>query len=181
MLPKNCLSAIVVTMLLLTIGSAAAFDESKYPNWNDQWRRYNNPGLLSGVGGVRYDTSNPPALDLSLGQKPPLTTEYQSIYDENLEDMAKGGQGIDQTASCVSTGMPRVMINYLSFELLITPAITYLLFERDHDYLRRIYTDGREFPPNMDGNPQFHGYSIGKWLDDDGDGIFDVLEVETRA
>jgi hypothetical protein len=25
------------------------------------------------------------------------------------------------------------------------------------------------------------GYSIGKWIDEDGDGIFDVLEVETRG
>jgi hypothetical protein len=184
MLLRNSLaaSALAAILLLVTIDASAAFDDSKYPNWNGQWRRYNNPGLLSGVGGVRYDTSNPPVTNhLALGQKPPLTPEYQSIYDENLEDMAKGGQGIDPTATCVSTGMPRVMINYSSFEALITPAITYLLFERDHDYMRRIYTDGRTFPPGMDGNPQFHGYSIGKWLDEDGDGIYDVLEVETRG
>jgi hypothetical protein len=29
-------------------------------------------------------------------------------------------------------------------------------------------------------NPQFSGYSIGKWLDTTGEGSFDVLEVETR-
>ena len=28
--------------------------------------------------------------------------------------------------------------------------------------------------------PGFDGYSIGKWIDEDGDGKFDVLEVETR-
>jgi hypothetical protein len=181
MLHKNALAALALTLLSLMTGSAAAFDDSKYPDWNGQWRRYNNPGLLSGVGGVRYDTSNPPALDLSLGQKPPLTPEYQSIYDENLEDMAKGGQGIDPTASCMSPGMPRVMINYLAFEALITPWSTYILFERDHDYLRRIYTDGRDFPPGMADDPQFLGYSIGTWRDKDGDGKYDVLEVETRG
>ena len=29
-------------------------------------------------------------------------------------------------------------------------------------------------------NPQFSGYSIGKWLDTTGEGSLDVLEVETR-
>jgi hypothetical protein len=28
--------------------------------------------------------------------------------------------------------------------------------------------------------PSFAGYSIGKWLDTDGDGRFDTLEIETR-
>jgi len=43
---------------------------------------------------------------------------------------------------------------------------------------RRIYTDGREFP--KEAEPTFTGYSIGKWLDTDGDSRFDMLEVETR-
>ena len=44
---------------------------------------------------------------------------------------------------------------------------------------RRIYTDGREWPANIE--PSYAGYSIGKWIDTDGDGRFDVLEVETRG
>jgi hypothetical protein len=44
---------------------------------------------------------------------------------------------------------------------------------------RRIYTDGRDWPKEIE--PTFKGYSIGKWLDTDGDGRFDTLEVETRA
>ena len=43
---------------------------------------------------------------------------------------------------------------------------------------RRIYTDGRSWP--NDPEPTFAGYSIGKWIDEDGDSRFDVLEVETR-
>jgi len=43
---------------------------------------------------------------------------------------------------------------------------------------RRIYTDGRSVPEDQD--PTFAGYSIGKWVDTDGDGRYDVLEVETR-
>jgi hypothetical protein len=43
---------------------------------------------------------------------------------------------------------------------------------------RRIYTDNRDWPKNPD--PTFPGYSIGKWIDQDNDGKYDVLEIETR-
>jgi len=29
--------------------------------------------------------------------------------------------------------------------------------------------------------PTYQGYSIGRWIDEDGDGVYDVLEVETRG
>jgi hypothetical protein len=173
-------TALAATLMMM-IGGAAAFDDSKYPDLKGQWRRYGNAGLLSGVGGIRWDNSKPPGPRLNLGQEPPLTPEYQSIYDENLEDMGKGGQGIDPTSSCMSPGMPRVMIGYSVMEYIVTPDVTYILMERDHDHLRHIYTDGRDYPANMADNPQFLGYSIGKWLDEDGDGRYDTLVVETRG
>ncbi len=43
---------------------------------------------------------------------------------------------------------------------------------------RRIFTDGRAFP--TDEEPSYIGYSIGNWIDEDGDGRYDLLEVETR-
>jgi hypothetical protein len=43
---------------------------------------------------------------------------------------------------------------------------------------RRIYTDGRSFP--TDQEPAMIGYSIGNWKDEDGDGRYDLLEIETR-
>jgi hypothetical protein len=175
-------AAVLVSALLLMVEAAAAFDDSLYPDLKGQWRRTGNSGLLAGgAGGLRYDSSRPPKLNPSLGQEPPLTPEYQAIYQENLDDMSKGGQGIDPTASCVSPGMPRVMIGYSPLEIVVTPGTTYILMERDHDHFRRIYTDGRDFPANMDDYPQFLGYSIGKWIDEDGDGRFDTLVVETRG
>src|SRR5207302_1367169 len=47
-----------------------------------------------------------------------------------------------------------------------------------YESVRRIFTDGRPFP--RDAEPASIGYSIGKWIDTDGDGKYDVLEVETR-
>jgi hypothetical protein len=43
---------------------------------------------------------------------------------------------------------------------------------------RRIYTDGRDWPKEV--VPTFMGYSTGKWIDENHDGRFNVLEVETR-
>jgi len=61
-------------------------------------------------------------------------------------------------------------------EFVMLPNITYVHFEAFMP--RRIYTDGRDFPTDVE--PSFAGYSIGKWSDTDGDGRFDTLEVETR-
>jgi hypothetical protein len=171
----------LVAALLMTVGAAAA-EDSKYPDLKGQWRRAGTGGLLAGgAGGLRYDESLPPSTAPDLGQRPPLTPEYRAIYEANLADMVKGGQGIDPTYSCLSPGMPRVMIGYSPIEFVVTPGITYVLMERDHDFYRHIYTDGRDYPANMAEEPRYLGYSIGKWLDEDGDGRYDTLTVETRG
>jgi hypothetical protein len=175
-------AAALAVALMMTIGGAAAFDEAKYPDLKGQWRRATNRGLIAGgAGGLRWDDSKPAALTPSLGQEPPLTPEYQAIYEANLADMVAGGQGIDPTYACISPGMPRVMIGYSSLEFVVNPETTYVLFERDHDFYRRIYTDGRDFPATMAAQPKFLGYSVGKWLDEGGHGRYDTLEVETRG
>jgi hypothetical protein len=61
-------------------------------------------------------------------------------------------------------------------EFIFTPKIAYILFENNMP--RRIYTDGRSWPDHPE--PAFAGYSIGKWVDADADGRYDMLEVETR-
>jgi hypothetical protein len=165
--------------LLVMFGGVAALAQAQYPDLKGQWRRGGTGGLLAGgAGGLRYDESKPPKDIPSLGQEPPLTPEYQAIYEANLADMVKGGQGIDPTYSCLSPG---IMIGYSPLEFVVTPEITYVLMEPDHDFYRHIYTDGRDFPANMAQEPRFLGYSIGKWVDEDGDGRYDTLEVETRG
>jgi hypothetical protein len=78
---------------------------------------------------------------------------------------------------CIPDGMPRAMNVIFPMEMIVLPNTTYIHIE----YLmmfRRIYTDGRPFPEDTDTS--FMGYSIGKWVDTDGDGRFDELQVETR-
>ena len=69
------------------------------------------------------------------------------------------------------------MNNYEGAEFVITPNTTHILMEHIHDS-RRVHTDSRNWPEFIE--PSFNGYSIGKWIDTDGDGKYDVLEVETR-
>jgi hypothetical protein len=73
--------------------------------------------------------------------------------------------------------MPKVMNFSEPGEIMIRSHTTYIVTQRYP--VRRIYTDGRNFP--ADEAPTFTGNSIGKWLDEDGDGRFDTLEVETRG
>jgi hypothetical protein len=74
--------------------------------------------------------------------------------------------------------MPYMMVAFRPLEFVITPHTTYVLIA-DFDPLRRVFTDGRDWPAVIE--PTFQGYSIGRWIDEDGDGRYDVLEVETRG
>ncbi len=152
----------------LAAAPAAAQDMSKYPDWSGQWKR------LAGTDG-RWDPSRPP----KLGQKPPLTPEYQAIYQARLADRAAGGLGGNFTAQCIPHGLPQMMTAIYPFELVVTPKATYML--SDYNEPRRIFTDGRTWPKNIDALATFNGYSIGRWVDDDNDGKYDALEVETRS
>jgi hypothetical protein len=155
----------LVGALLMTVASAQAFDEAKYPDWSGQWRK------PQGIDN-QWDQTKPPGR----AQQAPLTAEYQAIFEASLADQAAGGQGGDIRITCVSTGMPRMMTAVRPFEFVITPNVTYVNFENNQP--RRIYTDGRAFP--KDEEATWPGYSTGKWLDTDNDGRFDTLEVETR-
>jgi hypothetical protein len=155
----------LTSALLVTIGVAQAFDDSKYPDWNGQWRR--PPGVNN-----RWDPSKP-----RLKEEAPLTPEYQAIYEANLRDQEAGGMGTDPTYTCIPDGMPRAMNVIFPMEIVIMPKTTYILIEY-LTMLRRIYTDGRDFPKEFPSS--FMGYSIGHWVDTDGDGRYDQLEIETR-
>jgi len=166
MLDRILISAAAVALLMAGADALAWYD-AKYPDLKGQWRRV-EPG-----DPTRFDPTKP----AGLGQQAPLTPEYQAILEKGLADLAVGGQGNDLSYTCLPPGMPRIMNVYSPMEIVVTPETTYILIDHIHDN-RRIYTDGREWPADVE--PSFAGYSIGKWLDENGDGKYDVLEVETR-
>jgi hypothetical protein len=149
-------------VLLLGFGGAGAAHQQKYPDLRGQWNR---------IGSPRWDQSD------RNGDRAPLTAEYRAIHAANLADQKVGGQGTDPTYICLPPGMPRAMVAYEAMEVVVTPETTHILIDHIHDS-RRIYTDGRDWQEGIE--PSFSGYSIGRWVDQDRDGRFDVLAVETR-
>ena len=116
--------------MIIGAAGAQAHDEKKYPDFGGQWKR--PPGI-----GNQYDISRPQRL----GQVPPLTKEYQLIWEEGLQDQNLGGQGTDPTFTCIPDGMPRAMNVIFPMQIIIEPEMTIILIE----YLtmqRRIFTDG---------------------------------------
>jgi hypothetical protein len=174
-----CRSLILVIELAvattITTGAAYAADDAKYPSLKGQWVRFGGPPRdLGGLPGqLSFDQTKP----WGPGQQAPLTPEYQAILEASMADQANGGIGNYPQALCLAAGMPHMMIGFLPQEYIVTPDTTYILIGYI-DHHRRIFTDGRDWPTDVE--PTYQGYSIGKWVDEDGDGRYDVLEAETR-
>jgi hypothetical protein len=167
LIPATVILASVATALALTMSSARAFDETKYPDWAGIWTK------VPDNGPPRYDPSKP-----IRKQEAPLKPQYQTMYEASLKDIDAGGFGLDRHYACFPMGMPRQMAGIAAMEFLITPGATRVIYDDSTAMPRRIFTDGRPWPKEPELN--FAGYSIGKWIDSDGDGRFDTLEIETR-
>jgi hypothetical protein len=164
------LAALSVMMLLMPMTFGKAADDAKYPTtWKGEWTRVIHREVE--VQGAFDQTKT-----FGLRQEAPLTPEYQKVLSDSMADQANGGLGNYPTASCRPSGMPRMM-TFGTQEYVITPETTYILLSNS-DHLRRIFTDGRDWPKNP--QPTYGGYSIGRWIDQDGDGTYDMLEAETR-
>jgi hypothetical protein len=148
-----------------------AFDDAIYPALTGQWTRAIVPGA---AGQPPFDPTKPPGR----GQQAPLTAEYQAKFEATLADRADRGLGDVASATCLAPGMPMMMQAYEPMQITVLPETTYILIDHIHESHRRIFTDGRDWPKSV--QPTFTGYSIGKWIDEDGDGHYDVLEAETR-
>jgi hypothetical protein len=165
-------TALAVTIGGAAMGGARAADAAKFPDWKGQWIAIVAPGLEGRQ--FKFD----PTKSRGLGQQAPLTPEYQKVLADSMADQAKGGLGNYPTARCLPGGMPRMAASQAQ-EFIVTPETTYVLLGGSEDPLRRIYTDGRDWPADLDAT--YQGYSIGRWSGQDGEGRYGVLEVETRG
>jgi hypothetical protein len=154
-------AAALAAALLATPAVAQVVDFGKYPDFKGRW-----------------DRTGPPNNWRQLGGPPPLKPEYQKIWEESIAEQKAGQPGNWPSTFCIPEGMPAMMNVYNPLEIIITPETTYILTSHNNDIYRRIYTDGRDWPADVPRT--LAGYSIGKWIDEDGDGKYDVLEVETR-
>ncbi len=135
-----------------------------YPDWSGQWER---------IGSLNW-----PPEGYEKAGPPPLTPEYQAIYEQNLALRQNGILAGDPPATCLPPGMPRVMKMSFPMEIIITKNITYIYADWESQ-VRRVYTDERAWPDYI--LPEFNGYSIGAWRDENSDGSYDTLVIETRG
>ena len=165
MLLGNSITTIALATALLAGAGARADDAAKYPNLKGQW------GGVGATPDAPWDPSKP----AGAGQQAPLTPEYQGIYQAILASHAGGAK---EPTNCLPPGMPRTMLMYEPMEIIVMPDTTYLMITYMSEF-RRIFTDGRKWPQDIE--PSYAGYSIGTWIDEGKDGHYNVLEVETRA
>src|SRR3981081_69073 len=173
MLDRNLTAAVAVALaaaMMVTIGGAQAADDAKYPDWKGQWARF--PVQLPTQ--PSHDQTKP----WGRGQQAPLTPEYQAVLEASIADQAIGGLGNFPTTLGRPAGMPHMMMAFIPLEFVVTPDTTYILVGM-YDHYRRIFTDGRDWPKDIE--PTFAGYSIGRWIEEEGVGRYSVLEVETRG
>ena len=163
--------AVFAAVALAMPTATQGFDDARYPALTGQWTRATVPGA---IGQPPFDPSKPPGR----GQQPPLTPEYQTKFEATLAERAASSLGDVISTSCLAPGMPMMMQAYEPMQITVLPESTYILIDHIHESHRRIFTDGRQWPKTV--HPTFTGYSIGKWIDEDGDGRYDVLEAETR-
>ena len=171
MLYRTMIGVALTATLSIGVG-AQTRDLSKFPDWSGAWARV----VVRGVGGQpSFDQTKP----WGLGQEAPLTPEYQKVLEDSIADQAQGGQGnFFDHARCISGGMPMMTTAFNPMEIVITPYTTYVLIGEQSPF-RRIFTDGREWGGEIE--PSYAGYSIGRWIDEAGNGIYDLLQVETRG
>jgi len=183
MLCRKSIGAVAIIAASMMASGVRAADNAKYPDWKGAWERFvpevselSPSGLRTSGGQPSFDQTKP----WGTGQEAPLTPEYQKVLEDSLADQARGGQGnnFDRAARCLPNGMPLMMTAFLPLEFVVTPDTTYIL-TTDYMYFRRIFTDGRDWPRSI--QPAFAGYSIGRWIDEERNGIYNVLEVETRG
>src|SRR5262252_3028848 len=147
--PRSISVIMLSAALCLSADCVQAFDDATYPDLKGQWIRITPPGQPA------FDPSKP----RGRAQETPLTPEYQAIFEANLADLGAGGEGLWPGYRCLPPGMPTMMTAYEPMEIIVLPGITYILIDHIHDTHRRIYTDGREWPQDVE--PAFAGYSIG--------------------
>ena len=155
-------AVVLAAAFAASVARGQPVDRSRYPALDGQWVRNI---------GAHWDASKPPT-----AQEAPLTPEYQSVFEDNWAGFSTGHE--DPGRRCLPAGMPRMMIAFYPIQVILTPDTTYVRAEEMGES-RRIYTDGRAWPEHRP--PAFLGYSIGRWVDEDGDGRYDVLLVETRG
>ena len=126
---------------------AASKQRAPLPDWT---------GLWTIAGGGR------PWLPSPGGVSPKWTPVGLAEVKKGEEMNAKGLVYDENLSQCGPAGHPRWLLEPFLRESIVTPAESWLITEQVNE-IRRIYTDGRDHPPQADRYPLADGDSIGFW------------------
>jgi hypothetical protein len=157
--PKSHVLAFAALVGLAVAAPGSA--QRALPDWSGVWAMQGGtifdsasvqpPNGRSGTPGVR--------------EFPPYTPEWAALYRKNIE-LVKEGRFPDPITTCGTPhGFPRLMNLPDVYEFAATPAAVWILVENGPNILR-VYTDGRDYPPDDELWPTYSGASIGHWEGD---------------
>ncbi len=140
---------------------AAAAGEGFTPKLYVPMSRRDFTGMWLNKGGIGWRQGVPPGIK----QAPPLTPEYQAIWDEHRANAAAGRPTGDPTAACLPQGMPRIMTMTYPMEIMMSSQQVNIFAEWNAQ-TRRVYIDGRPLPAPEDVEISYNGTSVGHWEGD---------------
>lgn len=150
---------------------ADAVTHKRLPDWSGVWQ--SNTGILFNNSNKGEDPETP---------APPYTPAYMKQFQAIIDGLAQGVAVDDKGAACIPPGMPRIMFQNYPFEFIVTPKEVWTVHEYESQ-VRRIYTDGRKHPADLD--PTYNGHSIGRWEGDtlvvDTVGLRGDLRIDRQA
>ena len=130
-------------------------------------RRADGKPDLTGIWVADPPKVRNPAVGLKPGEVS-MQPWAQKVFDER-ETGELSAQ--DPPANCLPQGVPKINSTPVPFKIFQEPNVVVILYEAFGQF-RQIFLDGR--PLVQDPNPQWYGYSLGKW---DGD----TLVVESSG
>lgn len=160
----RCIAALAGAALFSTTALAL-------PDWSGVWAMQGgtvfDAATRSGPGG-----STTPGLR----ERPPYSAEYEAKYVANLALRDKGILPDPNSLCGIPAGFPRIFNLPDVYEFAVTPSQVWIIAENGPNVMR-IYTDGREHPPEADRWPTHTGDSVGHW---EGDTlVFDTLSLHS--
>lgn len=137
----------------------AAVKPAEEPNISGVWEIYPDP--FAGEENTFLELPVPgggPKL------KEPYASQWKKLRDEREALLKAGTPRVDPSTQCMPEGMPMIMGAIFPLEILQTPGRVTVLAEF-LTQTRRIHLD-RPMPPVDELNPNFYGFSAGRWEGD---------------
>ena len=124
--------------------------DPKAPDLSGVWIRVDQPGTTSA------------SKEGWLPWPPPLKPSFNAIWLKRVADATAGTRTDDPIQGCLPGGMPRVMSGMTGPLLLIQTPGRVMIY-RDGIPVRRIWLDGRPFPPMKDLESFSNGNAMGRY------------------